>query len=118
MGNDQAPAALPPLDEPRSDVGSFVLRFLVGTILVGLAGLTALTAPMLVMASDSCFVGDTRIICSAGGQRAVVYIPVLAAASSVLLTVRGLALRRPATVLAALCLLVLGWLAALILMGG
>lgn len=125
MTNEQAPAAAAPAAPapatPRYEAGSAVLRsavlrFAVGVIVVALAGLTALIAPLLVMASDSCYDGDARLICSTGGQQTVVHLPLLAAAAAVLLTVRGLYRRRPACVVAAPCVLVLAWVAELILM--
>ncbi|MGX1853982.1 hypothetical protein [Streptomyces sp. NPDC055299] len=96
MINDQAPAAPPTRDAAPPVTGSAAGRFAVGLLLLAFAGLTGLFGPLLVMASDNCFEGDARIICSTGGRQIVGTLPVAAAFSAALLALVGMSRRGPA----------------------
>ncbi|WP_406477020.1 hypothetical protein [Streptomyces platensis] len=118
MINDQAPSALPVRDEARPVTGSAVGRILAGLLVLAFAGVTGLFAPLMVMASDSCFEGDARMICSAGTQQMVGTLPIAAAFVAAVLALVGMGSRGAAAIgclLAAPCVLVLGWVVALAL---
>ncbi|MER7151124.1 hypothetical protein [Streptomyces lydicus] len=116
MNNDQAPADAPPRATQRPVVASALGRFAVGLFLLAFAAVTALFGPILVMASDNCFDGDARPICSLGGQQTVGTLPVAAGFVAGLLTFVGLSSRRSVglvCLLAAVCLPALAWLVSL-----
>ncbi|MFD8328858.1 hypothetical protein [Streptomyces lydicus] len=116
MNNNQAPAVLPPLDGPRHGVGAVLGRLVLGLLLLAGAGLTAVIVPLFVMASDNCFDGDARPICTTGGQQTVAFLPVAAAVTAAVLAVIGMGSRRTAgavCLLAAPCVLALAWLVSL-----
>ncbi|WP_411134955.1 hypothetical protein [Streptomyces sp. C10] len=116
MINDEAPTAAPVHDEAPPVTGSAVGRFFLGLLLLAFAGVTGLFAPLLVMASDSCFEGDARMICSAGGQQIVGGLPMTAAFVAALLAVVGMGSKGDAgrrCLRAAPCLLVLSWVVSL-----
>ncbi|MEU9122962.1 hypothetical protein AB0C96_24380 [Streptomyces sp. NPDC048506] len=120
MHNDQAPAAPPPPNGARRSVGALIGRIVLGLLLLAGAGFTAVIAPLFTMASDNCFDGDTRLICTTGGQQTVGYLPVVASLTAAALTVTGLASRRPAGVVclvAAPFLLALAWVVSLTIAG-
>ncbi|MCB5907621.1 hypothetical protein [Streptomyces pinistramenti] len=96
MSNEQTPAVLPPSAGDRSApvVPSVAGRVVIGLLLLGFAGVTALFGPLLVMAGDNCFEGDARAICSPGGQRTVGALPLAAGFAAAVLTVAGLSSRR------------------------
>ncbi|MFF8371475.1 hypothetical protein ACF05W_21875 [Streptomyces lydicus] len=120
MNNDQAPAGAPPRAADRPVVASALGRFVAGLLLLTFAAVTALVGPMLVMASDNCFDGDARPICSLGGQQTVGTLPVAAGFVAGLLTLVGLSSRRTAglvCLLAAVCLPALAWVVSLAIVG-
>ncbi|MEU8782077.1 hypothetical protein [Streptomyces sp. NPDC048637] len=123
MINDQAPAAAPVHDDAPPETGSAVGRFFVGLLLLAFAGVTGLFAPLLVMASDGCYEGDARMMCSTGGQQIVGGLPMAAAFVAALLTVAGMAGMGSKSgaawrcLLAAPCLLVLSWVVSLAIVG-
>lgn len=112
MINDQAPTAPSVHGAAPSVTGSAAARFAAGLLVLASAGVTGLFAPLLVMASDNCFEGDARIICSPGGQQIVGGLPVTAAVVAALLAVVGMSRSGPVgrgCLLAAPCLLGLSW---------
>lgn len=112
MINDQAPAAPSVHGAAPSVTGSAAARFAAGLLVLACAGVTGLFAPLLVMASDNCFEGDARTICTAVGQQLVGTLPVAAAFAAALLAVVGMSRGGPVgrgCLLAAPCLLVLSW---------
>uniref|UniRef100_J2JYQ4 Uncharacterized protein n=1 Tax=Streptomyces auratus AGR0001 TaxID=1160718 RepID=J2JYQ4_9ACTN len=118
--NNQAPAAPPVRDDAPPVTGSAAGRVAVGLLLLAFAGVTGLFAPLLVMASDNCFEGDARTICSVGGQQIVGTLPVAAAVVAALLTVVGMGRSGPVgrgCLLAAPCLLVLSWVVSYAIAG-
>ncbi|MFG2223956.1 hypothetical protein [Streptomyces sp. NPDC048644] len=124
MSNEQIPAVRPPSAGDRSApvVPSVAGRFVIGLLLLGFAGVTALFGPMLVMAGDSCFDGDARAICSLGGQRTVGTLPVAAGFAAAVLTIAGLSSRRRRTaggicLAAAAVLPALAWVVSLAIVG-
>ncbi|WP_148591911.1 hypothetical protein [Streptomyces sp. WAC01526] len=120
MINDQAPAAAPVHDDAPLVTGSAVGRIFIGLLVLAFAGVTGLFAPLLVMASDGCYEGDARMICSTGGQQIVGGLPVAAAFVGALLAVVGMCSKSGAAwrcLLAAPCLLVLSWVVSLAIVG-
>ncbi|MFF4604525.1 hypothetical protein ACFY12_17580 [Streptomyces sp. NPDC001339] len=121
MNNDQAPATLPAPDEARTGEGfAFAGRLVIGLLLFAGAGFTALFAPFLAMASDGCYGGDARLICTTGGQNTVASLPLFAAFAAAVLTVVGLGSRRTAgaaCLVAAPCVLALAWVVSLAIAG-
>lgn len=73
------------------DPTTLVLKYLGGVALWVFAAFTFLLLPLNVMASDGCFDGDTRAICTAAGQNAVAYIPMVTAPLAGVLGTYGLA---------------------------
>ncbi|MFI7099762.1 hypothetical protein ACIBK8_10430 [Streptomyces sp. NPDC050161] len=125
MSNEQTPAVLPPPSGDRSApvVPSVAGRVVIGLLLLGFAGVTALFGPLLVMAGDNCFEGDARAICSPGGQRTVGALPLAAGSAAAVLTVAGLSSRRRRTaggicLAAAAVLPALAWVVSLAVVGG
>lgn len=120
MINDQAPAVPPAHDAAPPVTGSVAGRAAVGLLLLAFAGVTGPLAPLLVMASDNCFEGDARTICSVGGQQIVGTVPVAAAFVAALLTVVGMSRSGPVgrgCLLVAPCLLVLSWVVSYAIAG-
>jgi len=70
MINDQAPSLPAVCDRTPSATASDAGRVVLGLLVPAFAGVTGLVAPRLVLASDDCFEGDNRAICSAGGRHA------------------------------------------------
>ncbi|MFC4516264.1 hypothetical protein [Streptomyces ehimensis] len=77
--------------DPGSDPTTLVLKYLGGVVLWVFAAFTFLLLPLNVMASDGCFDGDTRAICTVAGQNAVAYVPMVTAPLAGVLGTYGLA---------------------------
>lgn len=120
-----APAAPVPARAASSSTGSVLGRVVAGLLVLAFAGVTAAFAPMLVMASDGCFEGDTRTICSVVGQQIVGFLPLVAAVAAAILAVVGMSSNsEEGAVRGWICLLVgpgvlmLAWVVGLALAGG
>lgn len=102
--------------DSASSTGVAFLKLLGGVALWLFAAFTFAVLPVCVMASDGCDAGDTKMICTATGQNAVVWTPVLAAPAAALLGTWGLASRRengPLAWMIALMMLMATWFVVL-----
>ena len=67
-----------------------VVRAVLALVLIAFAGSTFLLGPIGVMASDGCFDGDPRFICTVGGQRTVAFTPLITAPVALVVGLAGL----------------------------
>jgi hypothetical protein len=126
MINDQVPeppAAPSTRDGSPVGTGSAGARIVAGLLVLAFAGVTGLFAPFLTMASDGCYEGDARTICSAGGQQLVGTLPVVAAFVAAVLAVVGMSSKEGGgrgglCLVAAPVLLAVAWVVSLAVAGG
>ncbi|GAA0431653.1 hypothetical protein [Streptomyces luteireticuli] len=85
------------------------LKAIGGLALWLFAGATFLLLPFTVMASDNCDADDARTICTAAGQQAVAYVPLITAPAATALGMWGLLSRRDMAPLA--------WIIAMVMLG-